>query len=207
MSQRNRLAAMASLAMLVLACGAASAAGRAAIGMGPTDDPPREIEIRSSRTGVRFSAFLFNGACQLSLSFFVNPRVDKRPLAAVGSITRGRLSDCMPEGVTAVVLATSPTLNYQSFLGRLPDITGLLVIVLFMQFEFTAPGIGRCLYVGNMPALIDLVGNPQLFTLLAAPNAFVRSPGSGVLCPMTGTLSADGPLIITEPLTTRLIDP
>ncbi|WP_148261081.1 hypothetical protein [Conexibacter woesei] len=193
--------------MLVLACGAASAAGHAAIGMGPTDDPPREIEIRSDRSGVRFSAFLFNGTCQLSLHFFVYPRVDKRPLAALGAITRGRLTDCAPAGVTAVVLPTSPRLNYQSFLGRLPDITGLLVIVLFLAFEFTAPGIGRCLYQGNLPALIDLVGNPQLFTLLPAPNAFAKTPGSDILCPATGTLSAAGPLIITDPLSTRLIDP
>lgn len=207
MSIRNRLAVVASITALALAMCAASAAGEVAISLGPIDDPPQEIEIRSARTGIRFSAFLFNGTCQLTLGFIVFSHVEKQALAPVGAITRGRLTDCTPGGVTGVVLAQSPLMNYQSFTGRLPDITGLLVVILGLGFEFTAPGIGRCLYIGNQPALIDLVGTPQLLTLLPAPNAFVKAPGSALLCPATGTLSADGSLAISDQLTATLFDP
>lgn len=210
MSQRNRVAAMASLVVLVLVSCAGSAWAHAGIGLRPIADPPQSEEIRSQGGGVRFSAFLFDGSCDLSLTFFAQPRIEKRALAAVGFVTGGRLTNCTPAGVTAVILGqerASIPMGYQSFLGRLPDITGLLVLLLRLAFEFTVPNIGRCLYQGDQPMLIDFASNPGLVVLLPAANAFVKMPGSALLCPATGTLSSANALILPGGMQLDLLDP
>lgn len=205
MLKATKLALVAGMTVLALACAGGVASASRGIGISPFD---HALEMRSQAGGVRFNAFLFTGTCDLRLNIGIFPRTLKLPLYPIGFVDGGTLANCQPAGVTAQVLstATSTSINYVAFLGNLPNITGILVLIQELQFRFTVPGVGDCLYRGSQPALIDFTAVPELVTLLNSPNSFSKQPGSGILCPATGTLTSAFPLIIPDGLNLELLD-
>ncbi|MDO8212655.1 hypothetical protein [Conexibacter sp. CPCC 206217] len=204
MLKRTKLAVLAGMTVLTLACAGGVAVAERGIGITPFD---RLLSVRSQTGGVRFSAFLFTGTCDLTLAIAIFPRTSKLPLHPMGGVDGGTLANCQPAGVSAQVLRTRTitSINYVAFLGNLPNITGILVLIQELQFKFTVPGIGDCLYKGNQAALIDFTAVPELVTLLNTADSFSKQPGSGLLCPATGTLSSASPLIIPDGLTLELL--
>ncbi|MDW5596005.1 hypothetical protein VSS74_16770 [Conexibacter stalactiti] len=207
MFNRSRLASVVAATALALVGSTATASAHDAIGITPSGPLPTTIGLNTQAGGITFSAGMFVGNCTMTLDLIFHPVIRKVLDAPVGAVTNGSLVVCNPPGVTASILGLpnpSP-ITYDSFLGTLPNITGLLVWFRRLSFQFNVPGTGLCLYSGQQGALIDFTKNPRTVTLLAG-GIFTKQAGSPLACPAGGTLTTGPPMLLVQPVALNLID-
>lgn len=207
MSKRSKLASVVAAAALALAGTPAVAAAEDAIGVTPSGPLPTTIGLNTQAGGLIFSGGMFVGNCVMTLDLTLHPVIRKALDAPFGAVTNGTFAVCNPPGVTAAILGLpNPTpINYVWFEGTLPNIRRLLVQFRGLSFSFTFPGLGVCLYRGQIGAVIDFTVVPHQVLLLGG-GFFQKQAGSPLGCPATGTLSVGPPLLITQQLTLTLID-
>jgi hypothetical protein len=197
---------LASLALFSLALLAGSASANRSI----------EVEGVEARRGVTITSegptvFTEEGGgterCNLTLTGTIGRLIAKNtrlPEGQIGTLTGGRTAGCIgPLGERnreAIVLA-EPVVNglrvpiplrYNSFLGTLPRINGILIVALRPGFTIFPLGL-TCLYsAAEVGALIRFTGElprSERGSFLANVANLVRELSSG-LCPARGALSS-----------------
>jgi hypothetical protein len=132
--------------------------------------------------------------------------------ALIGLVSRASvISGSCTNGTATIRQETLPwRLSYQGFLGRLPNITGLLVLLLGAGFEITIPGITcSAITEESHPARgsLTLGASGEITNLEAERNA--RIPLRGGLCGLgEGSFSGSGAVTLlgnTTRITIRLI--
>jgi hypothetical protein len=154
-------------------------------------------------TGVNVSfeeegRFLRTVCSGLTLRGEANERVAKTVGAAVGNITEGRTTGCRAFGFLAATITVEATaavpfrMRYQSILGTLPVITGILTLTEGVKFTINA-GERECRYEGRSGFLFPVTREARGAltyeggSFLAEPKARLRA-GSTESCPAEGSL-------------------
>ncbi|HYV14881.1 MAG TPA: hypothetical protein VE972_02545 [Conexibacter sp.] len=122
-----------------------------------------------------------------------NERIGKRPEAVVGLITEGRTVNCRAFGFAAATVTVEATreapfrMEYNSILGTLPEITGILTLTENVKFTIVAGG-RTCRYEGIAGFLFPVTrGTYENGDFLAEPKAHLLA-GSTRECPREGSL-------------------
>lgn len=179
MSTAKRLALLACAITTFIAFAIGSASANRAIGVRPGGPIFAEGPVRLNeplRVG--------NITCELHLEGVLRgviQKVPSLPIGEAGMLTRDEFRECEVLGRPIVVEGlvepgTPSPILYNSFLGVLPAITGLLLISLNVGVQITI-GESRCLYRGNVPFLLSRSPGEPLFnrkTFLANRLAYVR---------------------------------
>ena len=175
--KRLALTACAASALLAFAVGTAPA--NRALGIRPGGPIFAEGPVRLNE-----SLGVANIECELHLEGVLRGVVQKvpsLPIGEAGMLTRDEFRECetlrRPVVVEGLVEPGTPApIVYNSFLGVLPAITGVLMIALNVGVQVTI-GESRCLYRGNVPFLLWKSPGEGLFnrkTFLANRLAYVR---------------------------------
>lgn len=151
---RLAVLACASLALLALASGTASANRGIAILPGGPIFAEGPIRINEALR-------VINIECELHLEGVLRggvPKIARLPEGELGQLTRLEFRECesgrIPWTVTGLVEPGTPSpVLYQSFLGTLPSITGVLMLALGVGIRIRS-GETDCLYKGDVPYLI-----------------------------------------------------
>ena len=160
MTGRIRLLLAAALTLVSLA----AATGTAGASFGLRIEPGGPIEARGRVT--------FRGGagteiwCNVTLTGDFNRLVTKTVGAAFGTFTNYTTRECAGNefiiGVAERRFLTPIPIQYNSFLGTLPNITGVLVRLAPLRFKITEREGGRtvaeCLYEGVVGALMPIAG-------------------------------------------------
>ena len=122
--------------------------------------------------------------CSWSLTLNFPATLRKAPGVNQATVSAGSISACSPPiGVNSGVILTPFNIQYASFTGSLPGITGLNLKSPDFGFRLDAfSGFVRCLYGGNFTGMtLNIVGG-TLRTATFATNRIPLVVGSG-LCP------------------------
>ena len=125
----------------------------------------------------------------------------------IGIITGARAGGCrqMMTNWDVIILVNEMNpipLRYESFLGLLPNITGLLITALEVGVRIRSPN-ANCLFQADVPYLVFEGGGGQRFNrkiFLANVLPWVE----GVACPLESTLEISGTLEIDPPIEVAL---
>jgi hypothetical protein len=160
---------------------------------------PGAQEGTGSRVSFEEGAGFLRTVCEgLTLTGTVNERVAKERGAAVGTITEGRTTGCRAFGLVGATVTVEATaaapfrIGYNSILGTLPTIRGILTLTEGVKFTIIAGG-RTCRYEGRSAGLIEVLreaGGALVFdisTFLAEPKERVQA-GSTSSCPAEGSL-------------------
>jgi hypothetical protein len=199
MRSYSKLLMMALTAALVLSIGAATANALRSLGIS---------ETRLTLTGrVTFTASLGEIICKVTFEKTVSASIPKRPGVDMGKITNITTRECERGGGVASVqtviilnLANERLwrLSYTTFLGTLPEITGVQIQIRNTQvlLGFTDIFAQRygCLYEGNIEGLAAVarrvVGRLRDVERLNVTNLLIDLRLGGT-CPATGTFRAE----------------
>ena len=188
---RSLIAACTVIASLALLTGAASALRSLSVSPGGA----------ISASGVStFAGGELQVICNLTLGGNLNRSVAKRAGESAGSVTEGRTENCrenvfglrVREAVVLVEAGRPFAVTYVSFLGILPNITGVLFSAARAAFNLFALGT-ECLYEAARQGFLadeSIAGGPRFnrITLLSGDIArFVRGGGA---CPPEGNVRA-----------------
>jgi hypothetical protein len=201
------IAALAALSVLALYAGPASASR--AISIAP---------IRGLITLTNVGSWTFSGKSgleaictrailliSLATQQILKSSAGKLPEGLIGWITEGAFEGCTERifGTTLRVFLKARKalreswfpLLYQTFLGTLPAITGLLIIILRMGFELRNPLLGACLY--NAPTVGNLIRfnanrESERNTFLEEARNLATLTAGGGGCPPEGVLRGAG---------------
>jgi hypothetical protein len=136
--------------------------------------PGGAIEAVAARLTIRQPAGI-EIWCNVTLRGMIVPSVAKMIGAPVGGITGSATRECAGNrfivGPPTLIFLTPIPIMYESFLGTLPNITGLLVRFAPMKFLINEErGAGRevtCLFEGPVGALLPIAGGEfERFTFL-----------------------------------------
>jgi hypothetical protein len=196
MTNVKRLALLASAACLLLAFAAGTASANRGLAIRPGGPIFAEGPVRLNE-----SLRVANIECELHLEGVLKggvPKIARLPEGELGMLTRDEFRECevmrLPVTVEGLVEPGTPSpIVYNSFLGVLPAITGVLMISLGVGLQITI-GATRCLYRGNVPLLIWKSPGEALFnrkTFLANTLRYVRGN-----CERESTLELEGTMII-----------
>jgi hypothetical protein len=197
MRTASRIVAAAFVALGLLA---ASATANRAIEIEPVGEITKVSED--------FTITAFGGEvrirCRLILRGSLGPQIQKiraLPEGRFGQIRSAATEGCRSNlgGARVIVLieANRPlNLRYESFLGNLPNITGILFRKLAFEFKVSEAVVGNCLYRGDVGLLItfppveDGAGNRFNQERFNIPNSVPVI--EGMLCPESVELSGRG---------------
>ena len=90
-------------------------------------------------------------SCPMTLEKELSERISKIERSRMGTV-RGTTGTCA-NGFGVYIITLLPeawTINYNSFSGTLPAITGLTVEIVNFSFLYAQIGQGSCLYKGNL---------------------------------------------------------
>jgi len=198
MHRLTRLAvlAFAALALLAFATGTASANRGLAIRPGGPIFAEGPIRINEALRVV-------NLECELHLEGVLRggvPKIARLPEGELGQLTRLEFRECEAARIPWIVQgltepgSPSPVL-YQSFLGTLPNITGVLMLALSVGVRIRS-GRTDCLYKGDVPYLIwKSPGEERFNRKTCLPNRLTlfRTIEN---CPRESWIELEGTLII-----------
>ncbi|HYV14673.1 MAG TPA: hypothetical protein VE972_01470 [Conexibacter sp.] len=124
---------------------------------------------------------LLNGICAgLTLNIEVNERIAKSAGAAMGSITGGRTEECREIGASVQVVIEASRearfrVAYNSILGTLPRIIGILALISGVRITISASGTTVCRYEGRV-AILHPVTRERREALVVESVLFVAEP-------------------------------
>jgi len=190
------LAGCAALTLLAFGPGAASANRGLRIRPGGPIFAEGPIRLNESLR-------VINIECELHLEGVLRggvPKIARLPEGELGQLTRLEFRECeaarIPWIVTGLVEPGSPSpVLYQSFLGTLPAITGVLMLALSVGVRIRS-GRTDCLYKGDIPYLIWKSPGESLFnrkTFLANRLTLFRTIEN---CPRESWIEFEGTMII-----------
>jgi hypothetical protein len=196
MAKFTRLLIGACVAVVALAMFAGSALALRSV---QTSNPGAQSGTGRNVSFEEGGGFLRTVCEGLTLNGEGRERIAKTAGAEVGSITEGRTTNCRAFGFVAATITveaeprTPFNMRYNSILGTLPTITGILTLT--EGVRFTIIGSGRtCRYEGRAGFLIIVTREArgalvyESGDFLAAPKATIL-PGSTERCPREGSLN------------------
>jgi hypothetical protein len=168
--------------------------------------------IRLTERATTFSTEIGNVICEMTLTGTLGERIPKGVGSGAGSILEVATTNCRSNleefrPVIRITFLFAPyAIVFNAFLGTLPNITGVLIIIQNVQMlvSVRAPVIGfECLYRGDVPALGTLVGG-VLQRVRPLPNITIGNPRrlSGT-CP--ATIGVQSNFLITPEPSIRLL--
>ena len=133
--------------------------------------------------------------CTVSLTLTSSTTLRKTTGVTQAQVTAGSITACSsPIGVNSGAVLTPINIQYASFSGTLPNITGIGVTAPNAGFRLDAfSGAVRCLYGGNMTGITFNITGGRVTGVTFASNRLPLVSGSG-LCPADGTVA--GPLTV-----------
>lgn len=171
---------------LVALCALTVSVGTASASRGLTLRPGGAITATSNGK-LTLQGGGLNVECDVSLSGSLATSITKGIGNSVGSLSSGSATACNL-GVTVVILFPSAwALTYNGFTGTLPSITGVRFIVRNAQFLLTIPGVGACLFAGDVPAILNSSGGSASSITVDTNSVPLRTTLSGI-CPAAGRL-------------------
>ncbi len=182
----TRTMGLALAAFLVtLAC--AVAAHASTLTFSPV--PAENIELISEGS-LTFESGAFRVVCAVTLSGSMSQTSFSMAAGTrFGSINRTRVETCTGGSLAFLRASESPyPLTYQSFLGTLPNVTGIRYKVGSVALQSTASGF-TCLYTGEVEALMEFRGVDAWFVEPGSVTSGRTTLSSGVLCPESASLS------------------
>jgi hypothetical protein len=195
MSIRVATFALASALLLAFAVGTASALRGLAIRPGGPIFAEGPVRINEALRVV-------NIECELHLEGVFRgtvPKINRLPEGEIGRLTRDEFRECFdntmrPWIVRSLVEPGTPApILYNSFLGTLPQITGVLMIALNFGIRIMS-GMTNCLFRGPLPFLIWRSPGENLFNRKTfLPNRLLYVEGN---CPRESWIELEGTLII-----------
>lgn len=194
---RAALAACATVCLLAVAAGPAAAETGIRIRPNETVRNSGTLSFRY-RDAMRMATITCNVALGLRYVAAMNKAYAGRlPEGQIGLIVSARTGNCryLMTSWDVIILVNEENpipMRYESFLGILPNITGLLITALEFGVRIRSPQV-NCLYQANLPFLVREVGGGQRFdqkTFLAN----VLPWREGVTCPIESTLEVIGTL-------------
>jgi len=199
----------AALAALAAVCLLAVATGVAAADTGIRIRPNEGVRNSGSlsfiyRDGIRTATITCNVELGLRYVSAMNKAwAGRLAEGLIGNIVAARTGGCrqLMTNWTVIFLVTAMNpipMRYESFLGLLPNITGLLITALDVGIRIISPN-ANCLYQADLPFLVSEVGGGQRFdqkTFLANTLPWVE----GATCPMESTLEVSGTLAVEPPI-------
>jgi hypothetical protein len=203
----SRAALLALAATSLLALMAGSAAALRALEVAPGGAIRAEGPVR-----VNEALRVANIECELTLSGFLNRSIPKMTGAPVGQLTRVEFRLCIetfrriPWIVTALVEPRTPALiQYNTFLGTLPEITGILVVIPNFGIRVTnAERTVECLFRGPLPFLIwRSPGESKFNRKTFLPNRLNYVEGRG--CGPEAFFELEGSFILEPPQEVTLL--
>ena len=163
-----------------------------------TAQASRGIRLSSSGPITATGRLTMNGStiCTVSLTLTAATTLSKTRGITQGTVTAGSITACSsPIGVNSGVVLTPISIEYDSFTGLLPNISGINIIASNAGFRLDAFGGGvRCLYGGRMTGITFNITGGRVTGVTFASNTLPLVAGSG-LCPAGGTVA--GPLTVT----------
>jgi len=190
MAKFTRLLIGACVAVVALAMFAGPALALRSL---QTSNPGAQEGTGSNVSFEEEGGFLRTVCTGLTLRGSGNERVAKTAGAAVGTITEGRTTGCRAFGfvsatITVEAEAARPfRMGYNSILGTLPTITGILTLTEGVRFTIVSGG-RTCRYEGRSGFLFPVSrGTYEGGSFLAEPKARLLA-GSTRECPAEGSL-------------------
>lgn len=150
---------------------------------------------------------VFTPECDITMdgSFHSNTIVKTRGLL-IGYITAVTIGAC--EGINDVSILGLPWhIQYHAFVGTLPTITGVTLLLVGVSFNLDAPLAGDCLYRSTTaaPARGTIAITGGVAGLLTPDStALVPLNSGGFLCPGSGGFTGTGATMVLNALSTRL---
>jgi hypothetical protein len=207
-AMRRAIAAAGAVCLLALA--AASAAAETGIRIRPN------VTVANSGT----LSFIYRDAmrsgtitCNVMLGLRYVSAMNKAfagrlPEGQIGNIVAARTGGCRQMmtnwSVIFLVNEMNPIpMRYESFLGILPNITGLLITALEVGVRIISPN-ANCLYQADVPFLVSEAGGGQRFdqkAFLANSLPWIE----GATCPSESTLEISGTLTVAPAIEVTLV--
>lgn len=192
MSRLMKLAMLACTAVFAMAFFAGAAAALRSIGIS-TAEGGRRIRTEGASTFDSREAFRFRVTCESlrlngELAAAAIAKLTALPTGKVGTIQEGSATGCRESlGGAAEIRITVPIdLRYNSILGTLPNITGILVVALNARFQIRAAL--TCIYEGTVGFLFEVNERREITRgrfLQELVRKTAESPGA---CPATGAI-------------------
>lgn len=169
------------VAALSLAFVTGTAAASRAIGI-----PGGAITATSSGK-IRFATAAIGLECDIQMRGTLEARIPKEIVPPFGRITDGSATNCSLGATATLLFPDSPawSMYYDSFLGTLPDITGVLFILENVQALVRIPLLGSCLYFGDFSALMRSDGR----TVTLLPSGLLALETLSGMCPSPVTVT------------------
>jgi len=189
--------ALAAAAILALGVGSAAASrGFQVEEAGRSAAEAREYQIRIGELTI---------TCDVVRFISLHRTISKVALSLAGFVERVEVRNCR-NGTLRVLQALLPWhMQYQSFTGTLPSITGIRMRVIGLGWLIEAhSGIARCLYVGNVEAEISIVRS-TLVTIEYREVSIPLFEGSLSLIPCPSEMQMSGRLRLPGNARIRLI--
>jgi hypothetical protein len=173
----RRVAATIALALLSLGLAAQGSAALRSLSVGPASTRATG-ELVMVLEGEPFIS------CPMTLEKELSSRIPKVERSRLGTV-RGALGTCSSFGQFTITLLTeSWTINYNSFSGTLPSITGIHVEIAGFSFLYTAMGgSARCLYRGSLHMSESVTGGTIRTLRILEEFTFVLFRTLSGLCP------------------------
>lgn len=192
MRSYSRLVAIACAALMSVVLFAGSASANRSLSIAPGG----AISAVSSGRVTLLGSSGINVIADLTLNGSVVRTVAKTRGTRVGSVTEGRgangTESLFGSRVTVTVRASPAApfnLTYETFLGTLPNITGVEVRTEEGAFEIRSELIGNCIYLrGRVPFLLTFPARAEGNAGSFGPNRVTKTAESGSFCPTTGEL-------------------
>lgn len=176
----------AKAAVLAIACAITLGTGHAAASRSLNLSPSGAMRL-SSRA-LTFTTSTLYMICDLTLTGSLNRSISKAELTVAGRVSEARWSACtgrIGEGeresywtgeaeITQLNLGMPWTIRYKSFLGTLPNISGVRLQIVEAGFLWslgTRNGTIRCLWRGNVELLADVTRGSVSALRVLAPNS------------------------------------
>lgn len=123
-----------------------------------------------------------NIECNAALTGLLATSATKVVGGNAGTFAGGSLTACNL-GVTFVVLFPAAwRLSYNGFTGALPSITGVRFIIRNIQILVNWPGVGACLFEGEVPVIVDISAGTASRMAVGSNSVPVSRTLSGI-CP------------------------
>ena len=185
---------MTKLSKLVLTAVAASLVLAAVVGTASAN----RLSVSNRAIRVVWTPLDFDNIvdCNVTLEGeFVASTIEKRPKALLGRITRAAVSNCT-EGVTVLTETLPWHITYQGFIGRLPTISGIRLLLVGASFLLNIFGV-QCLYrateVDNASGIANInEATGQVTGLRADETDPIPLAEGSFLCPDEGHFAGTG---------------
>ncbi|HYV15510.1 MAG TPA: hypothetical protein VE972_05785 [Conexibacter sp.] len=204
----RRLLHATGMAAVALALLASVAAGSASLGIEPAGSFTATSE---GRVTFQDRGGAFRVSCNMTLTGILGIGVNKEaarslvegPVAKVKTATLGSCTETLggaAEGRFLLEAEEPYQLRYDSFLGTLPNITGVLLTTLGVKLELGSRSLGiRCLFEGEIGFLVRVeAGRMSRFTYLESVTRLISGSES---CPREGAIRGTMRLATAQTIT------